>query len=179
MAGSYVIVNSIGAVSPVSATETSKRFALGVEMIAVDNQTGASSLNLGAGRFIYCQGSNVASVGQFVHISSNSAVLLAAANSTCEFPVGVAAGNLSATNVFGWVQVQGLCDYARGTNSSIAAAQQLYVCAGTAGLLVTNVVTGNRVQGVAAYASYTSSQSSNLSVQLMYPRIVGLGDSRS
>lgn len=179
MAASYVIVNSIGAVSPVSATETSKRFPLGVEMVAIDNQTGASSVNLGAGRFVYCQGSDVTALGQFVHISSNSAVQLAAANSTCEWPVGVAAGNLSATNVFGWVQVQGLCDYARGTNSSIAAAQQLYVCAGTVGLLVTNVVTGNRVQGVAAYASYTSSQSKSLSVQLNYPRIVGVADSRS
>lgn len=179
MASSYVVVNSIGAVSPVSVTETSKRFALGLEMIAVDNQTGASSVNVGAGRFVYCQGSNVTAVGQFVHISSNSAVLLAAANSTCEFPVGVAAGNLSATSVFGWVQVQGLCDYAKGTNSSIAAAQQLYIAAGTAGFLVTNVVTGNRVQGVAAYASYTSSQSNSLSVQLQYPRIVGVADSRS
>jgi hypothetical protein len=45
-------------------------------------------------------------------------VLLASANSTVFWPIGVAAGNLSATNVFGWVQVQGICDYATASNTA-------------------------------------------------------------
>lgn len=175
MAASYVIgVPELGQASPASATGTVRLYPLGMEARGFDNQTGASSVNVGGGKFIYCQGSNVASVGQFVQISNNSAVLLAAANSTAFFPVGVAAGNLSATNVFGWVQVQGICDYARGTNSSIGAGVNLYICAGTAGLLVTNVVAGNHVVGAVCPVSYTSSQSSNLTVQLMYPQFIGV-----
>lgn len=166
----------IGNPTPVSATATSQQFPIGLRVRAVDMQTGKTSAvsYLGGGEFEYAQGSNVTAIGQFVMLSASSAVLLDPANSASFFPIGVAAGNLSATNVFGWVQVQGLCDYARGTNTAIAAGQPLYVCAGTAGLLVTNVVAGNHVLGVVAPNSYTSSQSKSLTVRLDYPRFVGL-----
>lgn len=169
----------IGVPLPVSETKTAATsnipFPLGMSVHAVDKQSGSG--NLGAGVFVYARGSNVASVGQFVHLMGNSAVLLAAANSASKYPVGVAAGVLSATNVYGWVQVQGLCDYARGTNSSIAAGVPIYICAGSAGYLVTNVVNGNQVNGAVLPNSYTSSQSQSLTVQLNYPRVLGLSAS--
>ncbi len=164
----------VGAPAPMSATATSQQWQLGYAVQGFDVATGASSLNLGAASFVYVVGSNVASIGQFVMVSNSSAVLLAAANSASFFPIGVAAGNLSASNVFGWVQVGGLCDYARGTNSAIAAGVPLYIAAGTAGFLVTNVVAGNHVQGVVCPVSYTSSQSSALTVQLFNPFVAGL-----
>lgn len=167
----------IGVPQPVSATSTYATnelpFPLGMSARGIDQGSGTAA-PLGAGVFVYARGSNVASRGQFVHLQGNSAVLLAAANSASKFPVGVAAGVLSATNVYGWVQVQGLCDYARGTNSSIAAGIPLYIAAGTAGYLLTNNVAGNMVLGVVAPNSYTSSQSQSLTVQLNYPRVVGL-----
>lgn len=161
-----------------SLTATVQQFPTGYLALAEDRQTGAlqsgRSNGLGVGEFVYCQGSNVTAIGQFVHISNNSAVLLAAGNSASFFPAGLAAGNLSASNVFGWVQVAGLADYAKGTNSAIAAGVPLYIAAGTAGFLVTNVVAGNHVQGVVAPASYTSSQSNSLTVQLFNPFVAGL-----
>jgi hypothetical protein len=174
----------VGAPQPVTATATYGTgstanppipFPLGISVKAVDRQTGSG--NIGAGVFVYCRGASasaVSSIGQFVHIWNGSAVLLAHANSASMFPIGVAAGVLSATNVYGWVQVAGNCDYARGTNSSIAAGVKLYVAAGTAGYLVTNAAGGEQVNGVVAPVSYTSSQSQSLTVQLNYPRILGV-----
>jgi hypothetical protein len=172
MATYKVVDPFIGNPTPVTATATAPQFPLGVVVRAQDQNTGTS--NVGAGMFQYCQGSNVTAAGQFVHVSGNQAVLLAAANSASKFPVGVAAGNLSATNVYGWVQVQGICDYARGTNSAIAAGVPLYIAAGTAGLLLTNAVAGNLVLGVVAPNSYTSSQSASLTVQLNFPQVIGV-----
>ena len=167
-----------GAPGAMSDTGTDQLWELGYIARAEDKSSGGTSGYCGAGEFMYMAGSNVTAIGQFVQVKEspggNTALLLAAANSASKFPVGVAAGNLSATSVFGWVQIEGLCDYARGTNSSIAAGQPLYICAGTAGLLVTNVVNGNQVVGVVAPVSYTSSQSAALTVQLARPFVLGL-----
>lgn len=163
----------IGNPTPVSATATSAQFPIGLIARAEDKLTGASSLYRGCGEFIYAQGSNVTVIGQFVMVSNGSAVLLASANSGSAFPIGVAAGNLSASNVFGWVQVQGICDYAQGTNSSIAAGAPLYYAA-TAGIVNSVSALGSRIQGVVAPNSYTSSQSASLTVQLFRPFNAGL-----
>lgn len=177
MASSYVVDTPIGAV-PVSVTETSQRFDLGIEVRAVDRQTGKTSQNAGAGVFVYARGSNVTAAGQFVHLSQSvgaggqSAVLLASANSTCWWPIGVAAGNLSATNVFGWVQVVGLCDYALVSNTSVAA--NAYIALGsTAGQVGSVTALGSRIAGIAVPNSFTSSQTS-LTVLLNRPMLIGL-----
>lgn len=147
-----------------SDTETVQRFPLGFEVNGV-KVASASNDTGGFGVFAYAQGSNVSSAGQFVHLHNQSAVLFASANSQSVLPVGVACAALSATNLYGWVQVQGYVDYAKGTNSSIAAGVGLYPT-GTAGVLATSGGTGNRVWGVVAPASYTSSQSNSLTVIL-------------
>jgi hypothetical protein len=170
----FVIVDQIlGNPTPVSQTATVQQFPFGPVVNATDAATVASSLNMGGGQFVYAQGSNVTAIGQFVHLSGVSAVLLASANSASFFPIGVAAGNLSASNVFGWVQVNGMCDYARGTNSSIPAGAALYL-AGTAGLLISNSAAGSRVIGVVCSNSYTSSQSASLTVQLFNAHMLGV-----
>ena len=167
--------DAIGAAA-FSDVDTAKRFPLGFEVTGYRSGTGSADTVPGfeAGVFKYAQGSNVSSAGQFVHLSQGSAVLLASANSASKFPIGVACAALSATNLYGWVQVEGPVDYARGTNSSIAAGVPLYICAGSPGYLVTNVVNGNQVLGVVAPVSYTSSQSQSLTVQLNYPKLPGL-----
>ena len=169
----YFIVDPIiGAQGPVSVTGTVKLHPLGYYARAEDKASGASSINFGAGQFVYAQGSNVTAIGQFVQVSSNSAVLLASANSTCFWPIGVAAGNLSATNVFGWVQVQGICDYASVSNTSVAA--NAYIALGsTSGQVGSVTALGSRINGIAIPVSYTSSQS-NLTCYLDFPKLIGI-----
>jgi hypothetical protein len=125
------------------------------------------------GQFQYQRGSNVTTAGQFVHIQNGSAVLLDQANSLSYFPIGVAGGALSATNVFGWVQIDGYCDYAVGPNSSVAAGAPLYMV-GTAGRVAASANAGQWINGLVAPVSYTSSQSRSFTVQLNYPSIVAL-----
>ena len=86
----------------------------------------------------------------------------------------VAGAGLSATSVYGWAMVQGLCDFGLGTNSSLAAGNGLYFAAGTAGVVVSNVVLGNRVIGAVAGNSYTSTQSLSQSYYLQFPAYGGL-----
>lgn len=167
MSNFIAVDNNIGSPTPVSNTNSVQQFPLGKEINCVDWGSGATSALMGGAKFVYCQGSNVASIGQFVHISNGSAVLLASANSTVGLRVGVAAGVLSASNAFGWVQVEGKGDYGRGTNSSIAAGQPLYL-AGTSGILISASAAGSRVDGIVCPVSYTSSQSAALTFQI-YP----------
>ena len=161
-----------GVPGPHTATQTSALWGVGDVVGFADYQTGASSINRGAGNFMYLQGSNVTAIGQVVQISAGSAVLLNSANSASYLPVGVAAGNLSATNVFGWVQVYGSCDYLLGTNANIAAGVPLYMAA-TAGNVVSTPAAGSRIEGIVPIASYTSSDIYAL-VFLNNPRIIGV-----
>lgn len=174
MSNFLVVDQHLGVPTPVSQTGTVQLTYLGHVARAADFTSGASSLNRGGAQFVYCQGSNVSSVGRWVQISNNSAVLVGTVNSTAACPVGVAAGVLSATNVFGWVMIQGVCDFVLGTNSSIPAGNSLFLAAGTAGVAVSNPVAGNRILGAACGASYTSSQSLSQTVQLFYPSIAGV-----
>ena len=162
---------TLGVPAPATATATARQFPLGYTARFEDKQTGTAYR--GCAEFVYCQGSNVTALGQVVHISNNSAVLLAAANSASFFPVGVAAGALSATNVYGWVQVAGLCDYLVLTNASLAAGGANYINAGTAGFLQSGAVAGNKVVGIVAPQSNTSADTYAL-VQLNRPQVVGL-----
>lgn len=158
----------IGVPAPASATGTNRLFPLGLEARFEDKQTGTAYK--GAGKFVYAQGSNVTAAGQVVHLSNNSAVLLASANSASFFPVGVAAGALSATNVYGWVQVQGICDYLLQSNSSCAAGVPLYMAA-TAGLVLSNTAAGQKVIGVCPNVSFTSADT-YMQAQLHYPQLI-------
>lgn len=165
--GDYKVVDDfLVGPSALSDTQSSKQFPLGIPVKAVHT-------NGSFAEFVYAQGSNVASAGQFVHLFNGSAVLLASANSASYAPIGVAAGALSATNAYGWVQVRGYVDYAKGTNSAVAANVAMYLGA-TAGQLASNVGIGSKVQGVFVPTSYTSSQSQSFTVLLNYPTVQGV-----
>lgn len=165
----FVIADpAIGAPSPISQADTVQRWPLGFIARGVDNASG--SAQLGAGMFQYVQGSNVSSAGALVQIQNNSAVLLTN-NVGSKFPVGVVGAALSATNLYGWVQVQGICDYARGTNSAIAAGAPLYG-GSFAGIAHTASVASGFLNGIVAPVAYTSSQSLSLTLQLQYPTLM-------
>jgi hypothetical protein len=142
----YIIVSPFVQPGPVTATHTSPQCAVGLEVDAIDRA--ASTAGGGAyGRFVYARGSNMASGGQFVHLINGSAVLLASANSASAYAIGCAPAALTATNVYGWVQVVGRVDYARGTNTAPTSAVPYYFAA-TAGMVLTNAGAGSRIQGI-------------------------------
>jgi len=171
MAAIFKIVEpTVGDLVPVTATGTVPLYPLGYIARAADLQTGTT--NVGAGQFMYMKGNNVTAIGQMVALSNGSAVLAGTVNSLSLNNVGFAAGNLSATSVYGWVQVQGFCDYALGTNQSIEAGKPLFVVAGTAGLIGSAGVQGLRVVGAVASNSFTSSQTS-VSLYLNFPYLIG------
>jgi len=163
----FKIVDPLIGAQPVTQVDTVQRWPLGYVARGVDQGTGTGAR--AGGQFIYLQGSNCSSAGRWVAISGNQAVLAGTVNSTSPSPLAVACGVLSATSQYGWGMIQGPCDFGLGTNSSIAAGNGLYFAAGTAGVVVTNVVVGNRVQGACLGASYTSSQSLSQSYFLNFP----------
>jgi len=142
----YIVVSPFVQAGPVTVTHSAPACAIGLEVDAID-RAAATSGGLAAGRFVYVRGSNLASGGQFCHIINGSAVLLASANSASAYPIGCAPAALTATNVYGWVQVQGRVDYARGTNTAPTSGVPYYF-AGTAGQVVTNAAAGSRIQGI-------------------------------
>jgi ABC-type Fe3+ transport system substrate-binding protein len=159
--------NQIGYPGPASATATVQGWPLGYNARGLDP-------TLGEAVFVYAQGNNVASAGALVKIINGSAVMAGTVNSASYgFPLGIACGALSATNLYGWVQVEGLCDFARGTNAAVAAGAPVYLQAG-AGVIASAVVAGNQIVGMAVPVSYTSSQSASMTVQLNFPTQVGL-----
>lgn len=171
----YRIIDPIAGYPAITQVDTAPQLPLGFEVEARDIKASTSGGG-GYGKFQYVRGSNCGSSGAFVHIINGSAVLLAAANSASAFPIGVACQTLDATSSYGWVQVQGRVDYARGTNTSNAQGVQRYICAGTPGIVVSNVVAGNRIQGlyVPADQSNTGSVSASGVYDLNRPFCAGV-----
>jgi hypothetical protein len=168
------ILPTIGvpALSDVQTFATSAPPPFGYEVVG-QKVASASNDTGGLGKFVLVQGSNVASVGQMVMIHNGSAILAENANSASALPIGIACAVLSATSQYGWVQVEGYVDYARGTNSAIAAGIPIYLCTASSGFAVSSAVTGHRIMGMVAPVSYTSSQSLSMTLQLNRPFIAG------
>jgi hypothetical protein len=129
----YVIANPfIGAPTPVSVTNTTQLWPAGFMIHAVDNASGA--VQLGGAMFQYVNGFSASapqSIGQAVVLIGASAQLLGSANTATKGPVGIAAGAISATNVWGWVQRQGHCDFVRGATAGDFGAVGAPVFVGT------------------------------------------------
>ena len=174
----FVVVDPVaGNPSPVSVTQSTPMFDLGQTAFAADRNTRGTAFYCGAGQFVYVQGSNVASRGQFCHIVSNSAVLLASGNSASFYPIGLACAALSATNVYGWVQVAGLADYATMTNADFAAGVRV-AFGSTAGQIGSVTALGSRIQGIILPVSYgnaaKTASAPNMTVQLNHPFAIGV-----
>jgi hypothetical protein len=173
----YVNIDPRAGVPAYSATGTFATSAgvyppvpFGAEAQFKDNQTG--STNAGAMLAVLCQGSNVASAGQFVQIQSGSAILLDSGNSASFLPIGIAGGAMTATNVWGWVGIQGLYDNGAFTNVSFAANARVAL-ASTAGQIGSVTALGSGIRGIVLPVSFTSSQT-YLTVQVNNPFIIGI-----
>jgi hypothetical protein len=185
MATNVIADPTIGVNMPVTVTgtygtaETAAKppFPFGLQVRAFDNGTGTA--RTAAGVFQFAHGYSTASSaarGQFVQIRGNSAWILLAAQSNTMAPVGVAAGDLSNTNVWGWVQVQGIADYCTYAGSDVPAGKPQFVAAATGGIVLSNQVAGNQVYGVYAPVSLNSTGSAlnKGTYQLNYPFLAGL-----
>lgn len=166
----YVCIDPTIGVVPMTQTGTFATsagvyppFPFGIEVRAKDNQTGSG--NLGGAVFRFCQGSDVGTSGLVVYISNNSAIKLGGGQPGA---VGVAAGVMSATNQYGWVQIQGYVDYGRGTNVPLTAGNPLFV--GTAaGFLVSGSVANSGIKNMVAAANYNTTNSLSMSLYLERP----------
>ncbi len=160
--------------APISQTASAPQAPLGYEAKYLDYGARTDGIGAGLGGVVrYCQGSDVGTAGLVVYISNNSAVKLAAAQNAM---VGIAAAPLSATNVYGWVAVQGQIDWARGTNVALTSGNPVYV--GTAGgFVVSGSVAGSQIRNMSCWANYTSSQSLSMSMALDRPWVYSTGAS--
>jgi hypothetical protein len=164
---------------PVTVTGTSQKWPLGLIVQAEDRNT-ASASNMGAGHFVYCIGASVSAPnrGDWVFYAGNSAKLLGSGSSLSNSPIGVAAGDLTASNVYGWVQVRGLCDYAKFENATIAVGASAFIASATntdGQIASTQTATGNAVFGIffpVSVASNTVAGASTMTgtAQLDFPR---------
>lgn len=172
----YIFLDpKIGTLDTPAQTGTERRWPLGLEADAMDYPFGASSAPA-LGKFVYCQGvATGGTAGALVQYAGFSASVMSAANSASRLPMGFAAGPLTGTAVYGWVQVAGIVTNAYGTNESFAAGIPLYLNA-TAGQICSVTSLGNHLQGVCVYKSLASTQvnGSSAYLQIHYPHIAGL-----
>jgi hypothetical protein len=133
--------------------------------------------NYGCGQFMWVAGASAstAASGDAVMLMNGgqNAMQLVSGNTGSKGPVGIACGNISATNVSGWVQIQGFCDIAKlhtaGTASAPGVVLQVATTAGrlqttasAAGFVIAGMVIGS---GLTA----TSAQSDACSIYMNYP----------
>ena len=175
MATYKFIDQNIGKDAP-TATGTVQIWPLGMTAAAVAMQTGSADPYVGFGEFVYVKGGGTGcTAGALVNYPGFTASVHSAALSASRLSLAFAAGAVSATNVYGWLQVKGIVTNACGTNSDIAAGIPLYL-ESIAGRIGSVSSLGNQLQGVYAYSSSpTASNSvSLLRVQIDYPKNVGL-----
>ena len=166
----YVVADALAGVPAYSQSDTVQRLPLGALVEFQDLQTG--STNAGNCQAVYCQGSNVASAGQFVQIVNNSAVLLDSANSASFYPVGIAGAPMTGTGAYGFVGVDGIFDNGAFTNVSFAANVRVAL-ASTAGQIGSVTALGSGIRGIILPVSFTSANT-YLTVQLANPFIIGV-----
>lgn len=160
---------SPGAMQPIDSPSTVQNHPLGYRAGAVDP-------TLGYAEFQYVQGSTNAA-GLPVFIQGNTAKALASGtNFGSAGPVGVAPAALSNTNVYGWAQVYGLCDFAV-INGAAAVGNQLQagsaLASGFGTLAAASAVQANLVFNAAVASSCSASTTAGV-VFLNYPFIRGV-----
>ena len=146
-----------------------------VQLLDLGFIAGAKDPTYGYGEFMYVQGASASAptAGDLCILSGNSAGQAVSGKTASQGVMGVAPAALSATNVYGWVQIAGICDYAKASNTSAAAGVPLFI-ATTAGLVHgTASATGFRVEG-AWFSQYSATSNSNsVIISCFHPRFEG------
>ena len=177
----YKIVEpQLGVPSPVTLTATVQQWPLGYIAKGEDFASGlggtafTSVTRCGDGLFQYCVGDTATpalSIGQAVLLRGNSVLLAGTVNKASNLPVGIAAGALSASNVYGWVQVHGFCDYARGTNANTSVGATAFVGSTAGQLASTQGAAGQRIWGLHFPVQVTADNSLSVTCYLNFPHM--------
>jgi len=175
-----IVEPQIGAPSPTSLTATTQQWPLGYIAKGADFASGlggtafTSVTRCGDGLFQYCVGDTAGpalSRGQAVLIRGNSALLAGTAQKASNLPLGIAAGPLSASNVYGWVQVQGYCDYARGTNVNTSVGATAFLGSTTGQIATGSGAAGNAIWGLHFPKQVTADNSLSVTCYLNFPHL--------
>ena len=162
MASNYQFIEPT-ALPGISATQTTPAMKLG--LIA-----GAHDPTYGYAEFVYVCGAaaSAPAAGDACILVGNSAQQAVSGNTASQGPVVIVPAALSATNVFGWAQWYGVCDYAKlGTQGTGAVALPV-VIGSTAGRLQTTAgATGYIVNGL-KISQYSTTANSNSAILTMY-----------
>jgi hypothetical protein len=168
----------------VSVTGTSQQWQLGDTVQAIDfgtTATQSTSINppydCGAGIFQYGVGYSVSapqSRGQLVQLIGNSVKLMGSGSSLVNLPLGIAAGPISASNVYGWVQVRGMLDYGRlDQNADVTAGTSAFIGSAADGCIAsTQTATGNALLGVHFPVSIGGASSNSATLFLNFPKVM-------
>jgi hypothetical protein len=168
MASSYQFIEPGGAFPGISNTVS------GTGAIALGVIAGAVDPTYGYAEFIYVRGAS-ASTGAagdacMIMQPGYSAMQLASGNTASQGEVCILPAALSNTNVFGWAQVYGVCDYAKLGTQGTGADGLPVVIGTTAGRLQTTagatgyIVNGLKIAGSAGYSTTAASNSAILNM---------------
>lgn len=129
---------------------------------------------LGYAEFMYVQGAaaSAPTAGDLVILSAFSAGQAGTGRTASQGIIGVAPAALSATNVFGWIQIMGACDYAKATNTSTAVGVPIFLGSTLGQVGVSSSATndtGNRIDGAWIRLYSATSLSNAVNLNLYYP----------
>lgn len=167
MASNYQWLEPAAALPGVSVTATSQAVRLGLI-------GGAYDPTYGYAEFIYCCGASAsaptAGDGVMILQPGFSAIQLASGNTASQGEVGIAVAAMSATNVFGWVQIYGIADYAKMGTQGTAANGLPVVIGTTAGRLQSTAgATGYIINGLKVAQYSTTANSNSAILNLAWP----------
>ena len=170
MASAYVFIDPGVGFPGVSNTGTFNSSSGPPAPLAFGLIAGARDPTYGYAEFMFVQGSTNAAGDLCLVQGGNTAVQYGSASTATQGPLGIAPAAMSATNVYGWIQILGVCDYANmGTQGTTAAGQPVYV-GSTAGRMQTTAgATGYYLGGIKISQYSTTANSNSGIVQLYYP----------
>lgn len=139
---------------------------------------GALDPTFGYAEFMYVRGAaaSAPTAGDAVIVNGTNwqAVQAVSGNTASQGKMGIAPAALSNTNVFGWVQVYGICDYANMGTQGTGAVGLPVVIGSTAGRLQTTAgATGFIINGLKIGLYSTTANSNSGILDLNYPNYDG------
>lgn len=160
----YVFLDhNIGLDSP-AATGTDKLWPLGLTAQARHDTYGVNE-------FVYVQGSTNAAGMPVILQGGVAKALATAVNNGSAAPAGIAAAAMTNTNVYGWVQVRGVADYAVAAVALGVGNQMLVPVNATSGISTAaagSAVVALRIQGITPVSSASASTTAGV-LALQYP----------
>jgi len=171
MASAYQFIEPGAGFPGISATGTFNTSGLSNQMpLAPGLVAGARDPTYGYGEFMFVQGpaAGTCGAGDAVLIIGTQVQQLVSGSTASQGAIGILPGALTASNVYGWAQIYGVCDYANlGTQGTGAVGAPLFVGT-TAGRLQTTAGATGYIINCLKVSQYTTTANSNSGIVFMY-----------